>query len=500
MATVEEITCKIMAIDDASKTFNNVSENINKTTEKIGKFNNLLSKRISMVGALEVQRVFMNLAGNILPGVERAFLLVGASIQKLFVSLGPIGWAIAGITIAFTTLKNIIDKVNSAKKELIDRGVKVASTFSDIILQSQQLTVQIDKYYKTVINLIEAKKELIRQELQSIANRSLLSRMIDVITGQQDKDKIKAMELEAEYLRLGEQIKKLTEHYNKLSTVGITDYTDEEMKMLDEAYKEFEDYITKREELEETFSIKMRDLTYMVESEKMSIRELALYQAEKELSDYMKFMEEAERYGIDVSKMRVEYQMALEKKFNENVIKISQEKNKFLVESWLMTTRYLSSISEKYMLGEKLTFKDLTIEYVKLWIDAIQKRLEAEMIVAIATGDIIKAGMIAAGITALGGLKGFLSVARGELEREERELKIAEPELPEMKELTTTAKEIGKTTIHSAQTNITNYITISPKIDLLDITTLSEARLKEISEKIGQYIMEGMARGQYGLS
>jgi len=500
MADVDVISAQITAVDNASDVIANVGKTSEETAMRFERLQSKMGRRVEATGAVMMTRALRDVAGTV-PGVDMALMMLSRSIQALFTSLGPVGWVLIGVTVALTTAKKIIEGMDEASKKLAETNRNLASTYENLAGQLDKHNGESQKYLTIarqlqfeVLKSLNIEYEKLRAKINlEKANEKEIQQLLEY------QAKIKQTEIAIQNLT-----KAITGSAEKEAAAAeqAKIANAEREAMYAEAAEAYAAAINEMEAAEDEFTKRSFELENMVQEQIGSVRAIATMKAINDLAQYKKAIDEAGKFGMNTSKAQADYQAVLEKKTRDYQVKIWSEKYALLADMYGKTADYLYAVGEKIGKAEKLSFEDITKAYVVLWLDAIEQRLKMEFVAAMATADFAKAAMIAAGIMALGIIKGALT--KESKAAEIMAEKIEKPEFPEAtfektKDLTEKAEKVGGKSISTGYNQVINYVTVSPRYEMLDASQLTEARMKEIASQIGKYIMEGMATGQYGL-
>jgi hypothetical protein len=103
----------------------------------------------------------------ILGGLKKAFIAAAGGVKAFMTSIGPVGWAIIGITAAYTALTAILKDNTAAQKDLYDAKVK------NLQIQKEQIDKRIEEE-KGVIRLTERYEQLATKSKRSASEQKEL--------------------------------------------------------------------------------------------------------------------------------------------------------------------------------------------------------------------------------------------------------------------------------------------------------------------------------------
>lgn len=485
--TIDTLGVEVTAIDNHTATMARVQRSTEDTTKSFARFQNQAGQRVEMASARMAQGAIMDLTGAV-PGLSSVVMAFSSTIMKAMGALGAIGWVLAGVTLAVTTLKKILDGAAESKRRLAEQAGTLASAYTQLATEMDAASASNIKYLETALALYTQQLQQLNIEKSVLEGKQFRKRL-------NDEESLKLLELQMRYEKTAIAINKVRD--------ALYGWTAAE-KAKAEIAKGAADMAAMEAEVQNV----MLELFRAAEYEKMSIREQAFTKAGEEYSKLTERLKTAASAGVNVVAAQETLQLAIKKRAADIEMKMMADKNRGLAENWVMTARYMATVSERLAAGEKLTFENVAKEYMVVWLDAIQKRLEAEMQLAVAqaflTGNWLAVASYAAGITAVGAMRGALKAS----------MKATEtilPGMPEYGDITSglktdlgrdieRAEKVGGRSISTAHQQIVNYVTVSPRYQLLDGSQITEARAKEIAEWIGKYLQEGTSAGSVGLS
>lgn len=490
--TVEEIAVVMSARDGITTTMNNIDVATKKTTTTMNNFQRQAGQRVEMASAQMAQGAIMQLTGSI-PGLNAVVLMFSATITKLMASLGPIGWALVGITVATTTLTSILRGASAAKKELADRGGALAGQYFNLAREIGMSSERGREMLKVSLQLTMAQLDQVRSEklvLEAKQSREKLN----------EEETIQLLELTAKY-----ETQKIALDKVRDSLLGVDEAKKRAGERVDEMDYDahilaYEDYLKRKAEADEI----AMGLSTEMEKMKLVNTGLILNQIEAQYMDTEKRLLELKKSGVDTSIAMESLRAMKQFEIQQAEAKRFQEIQKMKMEWQKETAKYFGSVAEALAAGDRVRTEQLVADLIIMWLDFQEKRLKAEMVVAGATLNFAKMATIAIGFGLLRGLVRGLAKPRVEM-----------PEIPmpeirgvealgkaggQLDDTLDRADEIGGRAIETAHQQIINYFTISPRFDMLDIEQLSEIRAKQIAEMLGKYIQEGIATGQVGLA
>jgi hypothetical protein len=495
----EELSVRMSATDELSGKMATASKNVEKTTASMSKFQNVAGKRVEMASARMAQGAIMDLTGSV-PGLNTVVMMFSGTLMKLMAVLGPIGWAIAGVTLAATTLTKVIKGAEEAKRKLAETAAGLSSTYANLANEMGKTTEQGRRYLETA-------RSLQFQSLMAVNVEK--EQLLAKIDGRKatEKQAQKLLELEAKAMGASLAIKRLTEDIMGLSEKQKEQAAIEAQgvdfgKQFQQREEDLEKFALARISSEESVIGIELELARASELEKASIREIAMAQAEQQYAGMTAKLQAAAEQGINITQAQEAIQLAIRKKAAENEIKLSAEKNKVLLDHALTFGKYSGEVFAAMMTNQKISSEQVISDMLVMWIDYYEKKFLLAQAEAIATMNFFQ--MAAVGVA--------FGIARGLAKSitKSTAVAVAMPELPsfesdkgvrtDLDRSIEKAEKVGGRSISTAHSQIINYITVAPRFDMLDIEGMREPRAKEIANYIGQYLQEATGAGSVGLS
>lgn len=495
----EELSVRMSATDELSGKMATAAKNVEHTTASMSKFQNVAGRRVEMASARMAQGAIMDLTGSV-PGLNTVVMMFSGTLMKLMAVLGPIGWAIAGVTLAATTLTKVIKGAEEAKRKLAEAAAGLSSTYANLANEMGKTTEQGRRYLETaralqfqVLEAVNVEKEQLRAKIDG--------------RKASEKQSQKLLELEAKAMGASLAIKRLTEDIMGLSEkqkeqAAIEAQGVEFGKQFQQREEDLEKFAMARITAEESVIGIELELARASELEKASIREIAMSQAEQQYAGMTAKLQAAAEQGINITQAQEAVQLAIKKKAAENEIKLSAEKNKVLLDHSLTFGKYSGEVFAAMMTNQKISSEQVISDMLVMWIDYYEKKFLLAQAEAIATMNFFQ--MAAVGVA--------FGIARGLAKSitKSTAVAVAMPELPsfesdkgvrtDLDRSIEKAEKVGGRSISTAHSQIINYITVSPRFDMLDIEGMREPRAKEIANYIGQYLQEATGAGSVGLS
>ena len=452
----ESIAIEINAIDNATAVMNNVASATQRISGGIVQFQEKLTRRFSFIAG-EVMMENLRGLGVQIPGIGRLIDTLGSGIMSLTGVFPGVGLALAGFTSALALIPKVME---------------------DVTEKSAKMNAETYKTLGIITRIDDVTK--------AWTERSVAGQM----------DRIKAVD---------EEIKAMEKQRNAI--IMVQDTLRGNIDLYNQLDEELQIYAN-------------TDLAVVEQNIAGKIKEREELQSN--LKHYTNYYEEKEKKGREATEKILEGEMKAQKaslKYTEDINKKIEEENKrhftFGVAIMESSLNALGVAMGDFMASGMTSWEKFVSDMAGVFIDVIIKIVEETVlamgILDIITGD-IAGGLaeIAVGTALIGGLYALKSEIKtalatgagapgGSYDVAPVSAGIGIGETMAGALTAGAGSGAGGSAVKTGYSQVVNYITIAPEFDMLEVSQVSEQRLKEISMVIGRYIQEGMATGNFGL-